>query len=126
MVVQRLTIRASSGKLQVIPVWRCLAQSGATIVRWRMCVDRNAGIDLMTVDLIESDPLRMVEIATALGAAPLEMTVTAINLTVISNPAATLEAKSEGARKIADSLRPTRLLTLLSNTENPTAHIPRD
>jgi len=100
MVVQRLTIRAASGKLKVIPVWRCLAQSGAKVVRWNACADRGTGVDSMTIDILEIDPGRAAEISTAL--APLEMSVTTLNLTVISSPASAHDA--ENSSEAADSL----------------------
>ncbi|MEX3687137.1 hypothetical protein AB3X91_05310 [Paraburkholderia sp. BR14263] len=96
MVVQRLTIRAAPGKLRIIPVWRCLAQSGARVVRWNVHADRNDGMDFMTVDIIEADPSRTEDIAIALGKVPLEMTVTALNLTVLSTPES---AHDRGPRK---------------------------
>ncbi|MEM5326382.1 hypothetical protein VSR34_07200 [Paraburkholderia sp. JHI2823] len=100
MVVQRLTIRAASGKLKVIPVWRCLAQSGAKVVRWNACADRGTGVDSMTIDILEIDPGRVGEMSTTL--APLEMSVTTLNLTVISSPASAHDA--EDSSEAADSL----------------------
>lgn len=100
MVVQRLTIRAASGKLKVIPVWRSLAQSGAKVVRWNACAGRGTGVDSMTIDILEIDPGRAAEISSAL--APLEMSVTTLSLTVISSPASAHDANNSS--EAADSL----------------------
>ncbi|WP_028214550.1 hypothetical protein [Paraburkholderia mimosarum] len=129
MVVQRLTIRAAMGKLKIIAVWRCLAKSGARVVRWSVCADRNDGTDLMTVDIIESDPVCTEEIAIALGRAPLEMTVTAFVLTVISASRSSGKAGGEPARNAADSRRTARpgpKLTVLANDGNAISPRSRD
>ncbi|MBB2931631.1 hypothetical protein [Paraburkholderia silvatlantica] len=102
MVIQRLTIRAASGKLKIIPVWRCLAQSSVKVVRWSVCADRGTAVDSMTVDILEIDPRRTAEISTVLGKAPLEMSVTTLNLTVISTPKSANDV--ENPREAADSL----------------------
>jgi len=123
MVVQRLTIRAAMGKLKIIPVWRCLAQSGARVVRWSVCADRNDGTDLMTVDIVESDPLRTEEIAIALGRAPLEMTVTAFVLTVISASRSAGDVGGQTARNAASSRRTARAVPKLTVLGNDGKHI---
>lgn len=102
MVIQRLTIRAASGKLKIIPVWRCLAQSSVKVVRWSVYADRGTAVDSMTVDILEIDPRRTAEISTVLGKAPLEMSVTTLNLTVITTPKSANDV--ENPREAADSL----------------------
>lgn len=86
MVVQRLRIRAAVGKLQVMSVWKCLANSDAKIIRWRIHLDRETGVESMTVDIAESDPLRTAAIAALLIGAPLEISVTLFSLEVLANP----------------------------------------
>ncbi|MCP3725569.1 hypothetical protein M3I53_20980 [Paraburkholderia sp. CNPSo 3272] len=124
MVIQRLTIRAATGKLRIIPVWRCLAQSGAKVVRWNVHADRNDGMDSMTVDIIEADPLRTEEIAIALGKGPLEMTVTALNLTVLSTPNSAPDVGAESERTAADARRIDRPPARPTILRNVTSQIP--
>jgi hypothetical protein len=75
MVVQRLSIRAVKGKLQVIPIWQCLARNGAKVCRWSVSVDRKTGVESMTVDIAAAGPQCTADIIATLGKAPLEMTV---------------------------------------------------
>lgn len=121
MVVQRLSIRAAKGKLQVISVWRCLAKSGAQIYRWHVDVDRKTGVESMTVDIVESDPVRTVEIASTLGEATLEMTVTLFHLAVVSNP----EAPHESANSLS-AVRSGPRLTVVRDITRPISRTQRD
>ncbi|MFX1676493.1 hypothetical protein PWR63_30290 [Paraburkholderia sp. A2WS-5] len=122
MGVQRLTIRAATGKLKIIPVWRCLARSGANVVRWNVRTDHNDGMDSMTVDIVEADPLRTEEIAAALGRPPLEMTVTASIMTVISTSRSASDVFGDFPTKCCDfapnSSRPGLKLTVVGNAGN--------
>lgn len=122
MIIQRLSIRAATGKLKVIAVWRCLQKNGAKVCRWRMDVDHKAGLESMTVDVVGCGPLSRVDVAASLGEEPLSMTITPLNLTVLSNPGAVHAGGNEDPSEAADSLRSTRLyprLTLVSNTSPP-------
>lgn len=83
MVVQRLLIRAVKGRLQVIPVWQCLARNGAKVCRWSMSVDRKSGVKSMTVDIATSAPDCTADIIATLGKAPLNMSVTPLPSAVI-------------------------------------------
>lgn len=129
MVVQRLTIRAAKGRLKVVPVWRCLTQSGVKVIRWNVSADRHDGMDSMTVDLVGTDARHTKEIADVLGKAPLEMTVTVISLTVISTPDIASEAGHDAERHAVDPLRtclPHPRLTVPGNTTNHLLPVTRD
>jgi hypothetical protein len=129
MVVQRLAIRAATGKLKIISIWRCLAQSDVRILRWNVCSDRHDGIESMTVDLIEADGRSAEDIADILGKEPLEMTVTVIKLTVISTPETANDARRETAHNTLD---PRRIIrsdlgpTVLGNTTSHLSLVARD
>ncbi|MCG5072746.1 hypothetical protein [Paraburkholderia tagetis] len=80
MVVQRLSIQAAKGKLQVIPVWQCLARNGAKVRRWNVSVDCKTGVESMTIDIAVGGPQCTANIIATLGTAPLDMTVTPLPL----------------------------------------------
>lgn len=126
MVVQRLSIRAATGKLQVISVWRCLEKNGAKVYRWNIDVDPKTGEESMTVDIVESGPLRTADIAATLGEARLEISVTLFHLSVVSNAGAAHDVENKDARGSTDSSTIARRgpkLTVVRDI-TPKSHVP--
>jgi len=124
MVVQRLSIQAAAGKLQVIAVWRCLAQFGVDVRRWNVVVDCKTGVESMTVDIVGPRQLCASDLAATLGKVPFQLTVTPFHLAVVSNPEAKAASASgsKNAHGVADSLpiaRPNRGLTVVRNITRP-------
>jgi hypothetical protein len=66
--------------LRIISVWRSLAQSGARVYGWAVKVDAATGNECMTVDVAGCDEESLASLASTLGGAPLEATVTACSL----------------------------------------------
>ena len=83
MIMQRLMIRAVKGKLQVIPVWQCLAGNSAKVCRWSVRVDRKTGAESMSVDIAIAGPQCTANIIASLGKAPLNMAVTPLPCAVV-------------------------------------------
>ncbi|WP_321871008.1 hypothetical protein [Burkholderia ubonensis] len=121
MVVQRLSILAALGKLQVPSIWRCLANRGAKVRRVRIDVDLDTGIESMNVDIVESGLLRTADIAAALGDVPLHMTLTTFHLELVSNPEA-----AHGAAVSRPIARPAPRLTVVRDISRHVARIKRD
>jgi hypothetical protein len=80
MVIQRLSIHAAKGKLQVIPIWQSLAKSGAKVRRWSVSVDRKTGVESMTIDISVAGPQCTENVIAMLASSALEMTVTPLPL----------------------------------------------
>ena len=85
MIMQTLMIRAVNGKLQVIPVWQCLAKNGAKVCRWSVRVERKTGVESMTVDIATTGPQCTAAIIATLGKAPLNMAVTSLPSVVVED-----------------------------------------
>ncbi|WP_213302207.1 hypothetical protein [Paraburkholderia sacchari] len=85
VIMQRLMIRATHGRLQVIPVWQCLSRNGAKVCRWSVRVDRKTGGESMTVDIAIAGPHCTANIIATLGEAPLNMSVTPLPSAVVSD-----------------------------------------
>jgi hypothetical protein len=89
VVMQRLMIRAIKGRLQVIPVWQCLARNSAKVCRWTVRVDRKTGVESMTVDIATTGTQCTANIIATLGQAPLNMVVTPLPSAVVPDHGAT-------------------------------------
>ncbi|MFX1767379.1 hypothetical protein PWP93_33315 [Paraburkholderia sp. A1RI-2L] len=81
-------IRATQGRLQVIPVWQCLSRHGARVCRWSVRVERNTGVESMTVDIAIAGPQCTANIVATLGEAPLNLSVTPLPSAVVPDPRA--------------------------------------
>ncbi|WP_238554882.1 hypothetical protein [Paraburkholderia hospita] len=66
MKVHRLVVRACTGELRAVPVWRSLLQAGLKAGAWKIQVDTHHHIESLSIDIINPDGASVSELQSML------------------------------------------------------------